>query len=136
MQRGPPSLELANTRTGKLSNRGNTETGWEQGPNNQEGGDISGGGEGAGGKNKEEQTEGGGTEEVVSKAVVSQPAQRAHRPARGWAARTPAFSFSPALPWPDPYLTLVRPLRGVHLLDVSVQVIGPGEKREPRQTLK
>lgn len=29
----------------------------------------------------------------------------------------------------DPYLTLVRPLGGVHLLDVSIQVIGPGRER-------
>lgn len=74
------------------------ETGWEQGPNNQEGGDISGRGEGARGKNKEEQTEGGRTEGVVCKAVVSQPAQHTHQLARGRAVRTAAFSFSPALP--------------------------------------
>lgn len=128
MQCGPPSTELANNRKGKLSNIGKMETGWEPGPNNQEGGDISGGGEGARGKNKEEQTEGGGTEEEVCKAVVSQPTQHTHQLAHGWAVRTAAFSLSPALPWPDPYLTLVRPLRSVHLLDMSVQVIGPGKK--------
>lgn len=44
---GPPSKELANTRRGKPSNRAKMETGWEPGPSNQEGGDISSEGKGA-----------------------------------------------------------------------------------------
>lgn len=104
MQCGPPSKELANARRGKPSKRAKTETGWESGPSNQEGGDISGGGEGARGKNKgEKQTEGGGIEGEVCKAlVVSQPAQHTHQLACGRPVRTAAFSFSPSLPLPRP----------------------------------
>lgn len=104
MQCGPPSKELANARRGKPSKRAKTETGWEPEPSNQEGGDISGGGEGVGGKNKgEKQTEGGGTEGEVCKAVVvSQPAQHTYQLACGWAVRTAAFSFSPSALAPTP----------------------------------
>lgn len=92
--------------------------------------DITVGGNRARGKNKgEEQTEDGGTEGEVCKAVVNQPAQHTHQLAHGRAVKTAAFSFSPSLPWPDPYLTLVRSLRSVHLLDMSVQVIGPRKER-------
>lgn len=44
---------------------------------------------------------------------------------QGW--RT-AASFHPTVPWPSPYLTLVRSLRSVHLLDMSIQVIWPGKE--------
>lgn len=88
------------------------------------------GGRGPGGRTKEKsRPEGGGTEGEVCKAVVSQPAQHTHQLAPGWAVKTAAISFSPSMPWPDPYLTLVRPLRSVHLLDMSVQVIRPGKER-------
>lgn len=48
--------------------------GWEPGPSNQKGGDISGGGEGAG-ENKGEQTRGRGQGEVCTAAVSRPPAQ-------------------------------------------------------------
>lgn len=80
--------------------------GWEPGPSNQEGGDISGGGERARGKNKgEEQTEGGGIEGEVCKAVVSQPAQHTHQLAHGHGCENSSIFFQPtsalARPLPD-----------------------------------
>lgn len=57
------------------------------------------------------------------KAVVSQLAQYCSLLVAK-AGRTATF-FHPTTPWPDPYLTLVRSLRSMHLLDVSVQVIRP-----------
>lgn len=128
---GPPSTELANTRKGKLSNTGDrvgTRTQqpgrrgrqqWREGARGEQRADggwrDSGGGVPSGGQSA---------------------AQHARQLARGRPVGTAAFSRSPALPWPDPYLTLVRPLRSVHLLDMSIQVIRPGKEREPRQTLK
>lgn len=90
------------------------------------------GGRGLGENKGEEQTDGGGTEGEVCTAVVSQPAQHAQQLAHAVAVRTAAFSFSPSLPRPSPYLTLVRPLRSVHLLDMSVQVIRPRKENQKR----
>lgn len=101
--------------------------GWEPGPSNQKGGDISSWGEGAGENKGGEQTRGRGQGEGAEGGVHSggQPAG----PLRRQRAR------APSLPRPGPYLTLVRPLRSVHLLDMSVQVIRPGKER-PRETLE
>lgn len=135
MQRGPPSKELANARRGKPSKRAKTETGWEPGPSNQEGGDISGGGEGARGEEQRRKAYGGWRDRGggVHSSGGQLAAQHTHQLACGWAGRTAAFSFSPSCPGPDPYLTLVRPLRSVHLLDMSIQVIRPG--KENHETL-
>lgn len=122
---GPPSTERANTRRGKLSNTGDRVGTRTQQPGRR---DIGSGGRGPG----EEQRRADGGWRDRGGGVPSggqSAAPHARQLARGWAVSTAAFSSSPALPWPDPYLTLVRPLRSVHLLDVSIQVIGPGRER-------
>lgn len=103
------------------------QTGWEPGPSNQKGGDISGGGEGARGRTKEESRRrvAGRRGRCAKRWSVSQPST--HISGLMAAAVRTAF-FSPSLLQPSPYLTLVRPLRSVHLLDMSIQVIGPGKE--------
>lgn len=81
-------------------------------------------------KNKGGYREGTGTEwgGVQSSGQSAGPSTHSSS-LTGTAVRIATFSFRPSLPWPVPYLTLVRPLRSVHLLDMSVQVIRPGEER-------
>lgn len=97
--------------------------GWEPGPSNQKGGDISGGGRGRG-RTKESRRGGGGRGRCAQRRSAGRPLRRQRLAAR-----------VPSLPRPGPYLTLVRPLRSVHLLDMSVQVVRPGKER-PRETLE
>lgn len=129
---GPASEELADARRGEPSSPAKTET---VGTRTQR---PEGRGhqrwEGGAGENKGgEQTEGAGG---GVHSAVSRPARSDFSGLEAAAAPwTAAFSLCPTLPRPGPYLTLVRPLRSVHLLDMSVQVIRPGKKR-PRETLE
>lgn len=90
--------------------------GWEPGPSTRKGGEDTGGG----GRVQEEQ-------------------RRADRGTEGacaeqWSASPPWAQPCLGAPSCPPYLTLVRPLRSVHLLDMSVQVIGP--RRERTETFR
>lgn len=59
-------------------------------------------------------------------------AQHTHQLARGHGCENSSILFQPISTLPGPYLTLVRPLRSVHLLDMSIQVIGPGKENQER----
>lgn len=62
-----------------------------------------------------------------------QSAGPAHISAGLWlGCENSSILFQPICPGPNPYLTLVRPLRSVHLLDMSVQVIRPGKENRER----
>jgi hypothetical protein len=66
------------------------------------------------------------------------------RCAKRWSVSRPPHTAAHSWPWlgvqlhslsapPGPYLTLVRSFRSVHLLDMSVQVIGPAEQRTKKE---
>lgn len=95
-------------------------------------------GEGGLGEEQRRRAEGGWRNRgEVCKAVGSQPGPRhTQQLVHGCDRENSNISFSPSLPWPSPYLTLVRPFRSVHLLDMSIQVIRPGKERTKRKKKK
>lgn len=121
---GPPSKELADPRRGQPSSRAKTETGGSQDPATRREGTSAAGGGGGGEQRRADEGEGAG-------GGVHSGGQPAARSDASGLQR----ARLPSLPRPGPYLTLVRPLRSVHLLDMSVQVIRPGKER-PRETLE
>lgn len=85
--------------------------GWEPGPSTRKGGEDTG----RGGRVEEEQR-------IADRGTEGACAEQ-------WSASPPRAQPCLGAPSCPPYLTLVRPLGSVHLLDMSVQVIGPRKER-------